>query len=317
MPRRKVYPETSDLFEKCMTVAEDFVKWQYVKALRPRSSVPGKEVRLKVRSCAVAFYSVLKAGAIKPLYLMTPEATRFIETTAFAEKLEPGFFVENFSRPLVLYSGEPKTLVDDVLCIELIYNAHDATLECQLSHLNETPTSREAVSSFSIDDLTGIFSRRSVSKCESNGYTYYFSRPRADLETDDLVTSELDKFYDAMLYAFKFVLLLQCQKQTIVVEPQHRKHNNIKKQKQIFGTLQYQRVSLTTEYRTAIEKCRGPDDTLVLDKEGKELKATRVRGFLRRQHYGPENSLTKVIYIDAHESHSWMNTGLRIVKVVK
>ena len=248
--------------------------------------------------------------SVKPLFLMMPEASKFIKATAFTEKLTPEFFVENFSHPLVLYSGDPKTLFDNVLCVALLYNEHDRTLECQLSQHYSKSSSHEACSSFFVDDLTGVFSRRNIAKCEDNEYVSY--------RQTGVVTDELDKFYDAMLYAFKFVLLRQCQKQIIVTEAQHKKKNtNIKKQKQIFGTLNYQRVSLTTEYRTAIGAQSDSDEVVVLDKEGKELKATKVRGFLRRQHYGPENSLIKTVYIDAHESHSWMKTGLRIVKVVK
>jgi len=44
----------------------------------------------------------------------------------------------------------------------------------------------------------------------------------------------------------------------------------------------------------------------VLDKNGKQLKDVIVSGYLRKQHYGKENSLTKWIYIDSFDSKRWV-----------
>ncbi len=45
--------------------------------------------------------------------------------------------------------------------------------------------------------------------------------------------------------------------------------------------------------------------TNVLDKDGKKLKDVTVKGFLRKQHYGKDNLLTKWIYIDSFDSKRW------------
>ena len=128
--------------------------------------------------------------------------------------------------------------------------------------------------------------------------------------------SELDdKFYEAIRYALKFILLMDSDKRPLLVERQFKKGNE-RKEKQIFGKLNQQRISLTTAYRNTMN-AYNVDDTIVLDKEGKALRGIIVRGFLRRQHYGPGNSFVKTIYIDAHESHSWMREGIRIVHVEK
>lgn len=54
-----------------------------------------------------------------------------------------------------------------------------------------------------------------------------------------------------------------------------------------------------------------------LDKEGKVQRLTPVVGFLKRQHYGPNNSLVKTIFVEPHERQAWVNEGLRIIKVTK
>lgn len=316
MPRRKAYSDIAGLYGECEMLAEDWTRYQYASSMRLRATVPDEELRGEVVCTAIMFYAVLKAGAIKPLYLMTHEASELIDTTALTESFEPEFFIENFSRPLVLYSGGPKPLFEDVLCVEMFYDEVEKSLNCLLSCCDNVLPSREFYSEFPVEELRGRFKPETIAiaEVESGESTRYMIRQGVVGSIDVLN----EKFYAAMRYAFKFVLLRQCQKQIVLVESQYRKKNtNPEKQKQIFGTLNYQRVSLTTEYKTAIRNQQESGETLVLDKEGKELKATKVRGFLRRQHYGPENSLVKVVYIDAHESHSWMKTGIRYVKVVK
>ena len=316
MPKRKVYPDSLGPYGKCEMLSSDWVKHLYASMLRSRATVADIELKGEIISKAKMFYAILKAGAIKPLYLMTDEASKFINTVAFTERLDLQFFTCNFSHPLVLYSGESKVLFDDVLCIEIFYDNQENSLVCIVSCSDPQLPSREFYWSFPIEDLTGKFTPKmlAIDEHEPGESTCYMIKQGIIGSANELGA----KFYDALLYAFKFVLLQQCQKQIIVVEPQYRKKNtNIKKQKQLFGTLNHQRISLTTEYRAAIKDQSNSDEVVVLDKEGKELRATKVRGFLRRQHYGPENSLIKTVYIDAHESHSWKKTGLRIVKVVK
>lgn len=312
MPRRAAYPVEMGLFSQCEMLASDWVRHQYAKMLRPRGTVPDMELRGNIECTACMFYAILEAGAVKPLYLITREASDFIQSTAFTQRLEPRFFKENFARPLVLYSGEPKTMFNDVLCIEIFYNQDGDCIECILSCADAHLPSHEYLRTFSIEDITGVFTRQKIG-CDEIGDSALYLIRHGIVDS----VAELDaKFFDAMLYAFKFVLLRQCTKQTIVVEAQYRNKSNENKRKQIFGTLKHQRVSLSSRYQTIYNTTRNAE-TLVLDKEGKELRAIKVQGFLRRQHYGPENSLVKVIYIEAHESHAWMQTGLRLIRVVR
>jgi hypothetical protein len=52
-----------------------------------------------------------------------------------------------------------------------------------------------------------------------------------------------------------------------------------------------------------------PNDYNELNKNGKQLKGVTVRGFLRKQHYGKDNSQTKWIYIESFDSTRWSNNN--------
>lgn len=313
MPRRKAYSDSKGLLGKCELVAQDWVRHQYAMQLRQRATVPDGELRGNIICTALMFCAIVKSGDLKTLYLVKQDASAFIKTTAFTQKLEPEFFIRHFERPLVLYSGEPKTLFDDVLCIELFYNEEEKTLECLLSCVNGDSPSREFARSIPVEELSGVFSVDSLAQGEM-GEGMLFLIKQGIVES----IGDLDrKFYDAMQYALKFLLLKESDKQPLITEHQYKKsikHND--KIKDIYGKINYQRVSLTTTYKNSVPRNQSVD-TLVLDKEGKTLRAITVRGFLRRQHYGPGNSLVKTVYIDSHESHSWKLDGIRIVRVVK
>ena len=312
MLRRRDYSAAKGLSSKCELVAQDWVRYQYVKQLRPRATVPDGELGGNIRCTALTFCAIIKSGDLKTLYLVKQDASEFIKTTAFTQKLEPEFFISHFERPLVLYL-EPKTLFDDVLCIELFYNEEEKTLECLLSCIDGNSPSREFARSIPVEELSGVFSVDTLAQEELGEGALFLIKQGIVKSISDLD----NKFYEALRYALKFLLLKESDKQPLIAERQYKKsikHND--KAKDIYGKINYQRVSLTTTYKDSVPRNQNVD-TLVLDKEGKTLRVIKVRGFLRRQHYGPGNSLVKTVYIDSHESHSWKLDGIRIVKVVK
>lgn len=73
-------------------------------------------------------------------------------------------------------------------------------------------------------------------------------------------------------------------------------------------------VDLSPEYRNRIREynkgASGP-----LNKDGKSLIPTAVSGFVRIQHYGPQNSLTKTIWIDGFTRGQWVSDDPRHVTV--
>lgn len=312
MPRRKSYQDGLSLIDRCELLAKDWVRFQYARNLRTRASVPDAELNGNIVCTALQFYAIIKAGEVKPLYLITADASDFIRSTAFTQKLEPQYFIDNFKAPLVLYSGEPKTLFDDILCVEMFYNEEQRTLECLLSCGAEGSQSRVFSRQIPVEDLDGLFTQDILAMEELGPSIQYILQQGFVNAVDDLE----NRFFEAIRYALKFKLLMESDKQPLVSERLHRKGGNAQKRDQLFGKLNQQRISLTTVYRQAIRQ-NGGSEKLVLDKEGKTLKAIKVRGYLRRQHYGPGNSLIKTVFIDAHDSQAWKNSGIRIIQVVK
>ena len=311
--RCKTYSDAKGLSRKCELVAKDWVRHQYAMQLRPRATVADEELRGNIICVALMFHAIVKSGDLKTLYLVKQDASDFIKATAFTQKLEPDFFIKHFERPLVLYSGEPKTLFDDVLCVELFYNEEEKTLECLLSCINENLPSREFARCIPVEELSGVFSVDTLAQGEMGEGTSFLIMQGIVESVSDLDS----KFHDAIQYALKFLLLKESDKQPLLAELQYKKSiRRNDKTKDKYRNINYQRVSLTTAYKNSVHRNQNVD-TLVLDKEGKTLRAIMVRGFLRRQHYGPGNSLVKTVYIDSHESHSWKLDGIRIVQVVK
>lgn len=54
-----------------------------------------------------------------------------------------------------------------------------------------------------------------------------------------------------------------------------------------------------------------------MDETGRVAVRSEVSGFIRLQHYGTGNSLSKYIYVDSFESTRWTSSGERVVKVVE
>lgn len=302
------------LFDRCWLLGRDWVRFQYARQGRPKATGSDVEFDGAVEITAWEFYSILMAGETKTLFLVTQEASAFIEETALTEEFTPEFFRTNLTTPLVLYAGEPKSLFDDVLAIAITYNQKDDEVGCLFSVQDTDSASREFGRRFSLAELSGRFSQATIAVDEANESTLYMIRQGLVAGKNDLD----EKMYRVMQYAFKFILLRQCDKQPLIVERQYAKKGNPQKQKEIFGHVNCQRVSLTTTYRATVARHGEPTEaTMVLDKEGRTLQAIRVVRFLRRQHYGPGNKQIKWVYIDAHDSHAWKKEGVRIIRVVR
>jgi len=114
MPITQKYSQEQPLFYRCLTVGCDWTRFQYARQGRPKATVYDAEFDGAVQIVAWTFYSILMAGETKTLFLMTQEASAFIEETALTENLTTEFFRENLAKPLVLYAGEPKCLFGNV-----------------------------------------------------------------------------------------------------------------------------------------------------------------------------------------------------------
>ena len=79
--------------------------------------------------------------------------------------------------------------------------------------------------------------------------------------------------------------------------------------------ISYSVVSLTKEFRKARSEWRGDGEKL--DRFGKDLVAKQIAGFIRRQHYGEGNKLSKFIYIAPFTNRFWVNSGVHITRIVK
>ena len=290
MPITQNYSQNRPLFKRCLTVGCDWIRFQYARQGRPKATVYDVEFDGAVKIAAWTFYSIL------------------------TENLTPEFFRETLAKPLVLYAGEPKCLFGNVSCISLAYHQEDDEIGCVFLTQDAECSSREFGRAFSLSELNGRFLQQTVAMDETGESTLYMIQQGLVSGKDDLD----ERMYRVLLYAFKFILLRRCDKQPFVAERQYKERRNANRQKELLGRVNYQRVSLTTTYRTALTRHKDSSrDIMVLDKEGRTLQATRVVGFLRRQHYGPRNSKVKFVYIDAHDSHAWEKDGIRIVRVVK
>ena len=79
--------------------------------------------------------------------------------------------------------------------------------------------------------------------------------------------------------------------------------------------ISYSVVSLTKEFRKAKNEWQG--EGRKLDKFGKNLISKQIAGFIRKQHYGEGNKLSKLIYIAPFTNRFWVNSGVHITKIVK
>ena len=106
-----------------------------------------------------------------------------------------------------------------------------------------------------------------------------------------------------------FYALRQCEKTPIIINnPQERK-NASRGLKMTKGVSTYH-VSLSKRYK-AIKRSYEAN----FDKSNKTLTLVSVSGFVRTQHYGEGNKLTKKIWVDGFTRGQWVRNGLTYVSV--
>ncbi|MBQ4385350.1 MAG: hypothetical protein II823_05455 [Kiritimatiellae bacterium] len=314
MPKNRLsLDENAPLRKKCITLghlfAQHYIMYHSVQTGRPVETVSPQELLAQSEQWGRRFFILLQSGSIKPLYLITSEASQYINEIAIPEGIDEQFLIDNLSKPLVLYSDFAHPLFDDVIGILLYYNQSEKSLDCSMACIDSSGKNGELRRIFMLDEITAI--REKVVVEELNPADGFMFSNIVTLDMDEITA----KFSAALMYAFKFIILRKLDQVPIIVESQFKRHNNPRKEKQIYGTLNYQRVSLTERCRYVVNKTDRIEETVTLGKEGKERQSVRVRGFIRRQHYGPGNSLTKFVYIEEHDSFSWIRVGLRIIKV--
>lgn len=77
---------------------------------------------------------------------------------------------------------------------------------------------------------------------------------------------------------------------------------------------------MSTTWRTWRSTYRGAEDNGKVRWKDNVLRGavkSEVSGFIRLQHYGTGNSLSKYIYVDSFESTRWTSSGERVAKVVE
>ena len=106
-----------------------------------------------------------------------------------------------------------------------------------------------------------------------------------------------------------FYALRQCEKTPIIINnPQERK-NASRGLKMTKGVSTYH-ISLSKRYK-AIKRSYEAN----FDKSNKTLTLVSVSGFVRTQHYGEDNKLTKKIWVDGFTRGQWVRNGLTYVSV--
>ncbi|MCQ2403317.1 MAG: hypothetical protein MJ202_06280 [Lentisphaeria bacterium] len=304
-------PETYSQFERCDILGQWWARFLFASNGIPRPRVSKIAFEGESRCFADLFYSVLITGDVKTLYLMKQDAIDFINHTAL-QKIDEDFLKSSFCKPVVLFAGTPQKLFDEVTSVQVV-DMEDGMLSLLYAFMDNTGQSRIIGKEFEYVEILDMLSRDRMAAHEEESGTRYMLEHNI---IDD--AGKLDEnSYKALSLVFKFVLLSQCEKQPLEISNLYRKASNPEKARKTLGKLRPQRVSLTTVYRSAMNRFSHSNDTISLDKEGKVLRVTEVRGFIRRQHYGPGNSLVKSVFIEAHQSHAWMKEGIRIITVVK
>jgi len=112
---------------------------------------------------------------------------------------------------------------------------------------------------------------------------------------------------DTFAFAIIFSLMLEAEKTPILIEtkndkPDKRAINTNKKLKNDTSWI-IKRVYIDKVIRYE----NTSSESVAYDKTGKTLKNVIVNGFLRKQHYGNENSKEKWIYIESFGSKRWTN----------
>lgn len=306
-------PDSLGVEEKCRAVATVNVIDAFIQAGRPLESVGKLEREGAIEITTSIFHSILLSGRQKIIYCMRKEAIDFVNATAFTQKVTREFFKDYLSTPVVVYANNDHPLFANITTILMYYDQELDEVTCIWSIPESGGVSREVGLTKTPEELSGAFAQELVA-AGLEGETSRFLVAQGVVSEE----KELDeRMYEAMSFVFKFLLLRQTEKQPLDVVRQYKKFKDEKKEREIRGYVTHHVVSLTTRYRIAMDRCRTDSEMVELDKEGKVQKLTPVVGFLRRQHYGSNNSLIKTVFIEPHERQAWVNEGLRIVKVVK
>lgn len=305
-------PPTISVSDRCYALGRELFRAAALNGGRPVASIGDDELDSAGELEGSVLHAILLSGQLKKLHCVRNDAIEFINATAFTQTLTPEFFVENFAEPVVLYANEGQFLFDDITCVLMFYNPDDQDVCCIFSRCANGQI-REFGLNRDLEKMSGTFCRGIV-EADNEGETARLLVRNGDIDKASCLD---DWMYNAMLFALKFVLLRQTDKQPLEVARQFKEFKDKTKERERRGYVSHQMVSLTTRYRLAMDRCRTDADVVTLDKEGKVQKSSVVTGFLRRQHYGPGNSMVKTVYIESFERQAWMNEGIRIVKVVR
>ena len=107
-----------------------------------------------------------------------------------------------------------------------------------------------------------------------------------------------------------FALMMEAEKTPITVDhgtKKSRKRNQSKDRNSNLSDWIELRVLIDAEY-TARKKQKSVADAIPIDKSDKEKRDVSIDGYVRLQHYGPNNSLTKSIFVDDFDSSRWVST---------
>ena len=122
-------------------------------------------------------------------------------------------------------------------------------------------------------------------------------------------SAEHNLYLAAKHFIESFYALQQCEKTPIIIDnPQERK-NASRGLKMTKGVSTYH-ISLSKRYK-AIKRSYEAN----FDKSNKTLTMVSVSGFVRTQHYGEGNKLTKKIWVDGFTRGQWVRNGLIYVSV--
>ena len=176
-----------------------------------------------------------------------------------------------------IYSIGGFILNDEIFLIIKTVDDNEPGLFCQHE--------RSSFDGRNIDDLNFIYN-----KSVNNDPSYTQARTRKD-------TYAFVILFSLMLEAERTPLLVETLKGKTSKKTNAPKHANIGTEwitKRIY-------IDRNLQYKKNV------NDSVAYDKNGKQLKNVTVSSFLRRQHYGKDNSEEKWIYIESFESTRWTN----------
>lgn len=215
------------------------------------------------------------ANPIWRIYTVNSESAAVISNAKVDE-------VEVEHKPIFFTSTTPLFLN----VVELIYVPENEFYAFSLSITNNSEI--RMILSFSVNEDGSIDTNRGTMHEDSAEYKLY----------------QAAKHFLASFYALK-----NCDKTPIVIDnPQERK-NASKGFKLTKGISSYN-VSLSKRYRAKKQSLES-----LLDKSDKTLTLVSVSGFVRTQHYGEGNKLTKKIWVDGFTREQWVRNGLVYVSL--